>query len=222
MPSPPFPLAVGYMKKLLTIWTALSLTAAFAQPDTEGFTELLPGKDLTGWKASEHPASFKVENGELIAFGERAHLFYVGDFHGAKFTDFEAKLKVMTKPSANAGFYFHTEFQEQGWPSKGYECQINATHKDPKKTGSLYGIVNVMNTAPHVDNEWFDYHIIVKGKTITIKVNGKETVTYTEPADGSLPDAKSPGRKLSSGTFAIQAHDPGSEVHIKSIRIKPL
>ncbi|MBU6300080.1 MAG: DUF1080 domain-containing protein [Verrucomicrobia bacterium] len=210
------------MKKLLSLWTALSLTAAFAGPDAEGFTELLNGKDLTGWKASENPASFKVENGELIAFGNRAHLFYVGDFHGADFTDFEAKLKVMTKPSANAGFYFHTAFQDEGWPSKGYECQINATHKDPKKTGSLYGIVNVMDTAPHIDNEWFDYHIIVKGKTITIKVNGKETVTYTEPADGSLPDPKSPGRKLSNGTFAIQAHDPGSEVHIKSIRIKPL
>jgi hypothetical protein len=73
-----------------------------------------------------------------------------------------------------------------------------------------------------VDGEWFDYHIIVKGKTITIQVNGKTTVTYTEPADGSLPDPKSPGRKVSNGTFAIQAHDPDSEVHIKSIRIKAL
>jgi hypothetical protein len=210
------------MQKLLTLCFALTLTAAFAEPDAEGFTELFNGKDLTGWKISEHPESFHVAEGELVAHGDRAHLFYVGDFHGANFTDFEAKLQVKTTPGSNAGFYFHTEFQESGWPSKGYECQINATHKDPKKTGSLYGIINVMDTAPHVDGEWFDYHIIVKGKTITIQVNGKTTVTYTEPADGSLPDPKSPGRKVSNGTFAIQAHDPGSEVHIKSIRIKAL
>lgn len=215
------------MKKLFAFCLALSLTAgaradAPAPACAEGFTELFNGKDLSGWKISEHPESFRVENGELIAHGPRAHLFYVGDFHGACFADFEARLQVMTKPSANAGFYFHTEFQEQGWPSKGYECQINATHKDPKKTGSLYGIVNVMDVAPHADNEWFDYHIIVKGKTVTIKVNGKETVSYTEPADGSLPDPKNPNRKISQGTVAIQAHDPGSEVHIKSIRIQPL
>ena len=212
------------MKKLLTLCLALALGSCADAPkaDADGFTELLNGKDLTGWKISEHPESFSVVNGELVAHGERAHLFYVGEVNGAKFTDFEAKLTVMTKPGANAGFYFHTEFQEEGWPAKGYECQINATHKDPKKTGSLYGIINVMDTAPHVDNEWFDYHIIVKGKTVTIKVNGKETVTYTEPADGTLPDAKNPGRIISSGTFAIQAHDPISVVHIKSIRVKAL
>lgn len=204
----------------------LSTVAAFSAdaPATcaDGFTELFNGKDLAGWKISENQGSFRVENGELVAHGARAHLFYVGDFQGANFTDFEAKLQVMTKPGANAGFYFHTEYQDQGWPAKGYECQINATHKDPKKTGSLYGIVNVMDTAPHADNEWFDYHIIVKGKTVTIKVNGKETITYTEPADGSLSDPKNPLRKVSSGTVAIQAHDPGSDVRIKSIRIKPL
>jgi len=213
------------MQKLLTLCLALTLAGACAdapKADSEGFTELLNGKDLTGWKISEHPESFSVVNGELVAHGERAHLFYVGEVNGAKFTDFEAKLTVMTTPGSNAGFYFHTEFQDTGWPAKGYECQINATHKDPKKTGSLYGIINVMDTAPHADGEWFDYHIIVKGKTITIKVNGKETVTYTEPADGSLPDAKSPGRKISNGTFAIQAHDPISIVHIKSIRVKAL
>jgi hypothetical protein len=207
---------------LLALPLLVAAAPAQTEPDAEGFYELLNGTDLNGWKVSENPDSFQVVNGELVALGDRAHLFYAGEVGGATFTDFEAKLTVLTKPQANAGFYFHTEYQAEGWPSKGYEAQINATHKDPKKTGSLYGIVNVMDTAPHADNVWFDYHIIVKGKTITIKVNGVETVTYTEPADGSLPDPKSPGRKLSSGTIAIQCHDPGSEVRFKSIRIKPL
>lgn len=214
------------MRFLLCLSLAASLIAGVwadaPRTDADGFVELFNGTDLSGWKAAEHPESFQVQSGELVAHGARAHLFYVGDFHGAMFGDFEAKLQVMTKPGANAGFYFHTAFQEQGWPAKGYECQINATHKDPKKTGSLYGIVNVMDIAPHLDDEWFEYHIVVKGKTVGIRVNGKETVNYTEPADGTLPDPKNPERRISRGTVAIQAHDPGSEVHIRSIRIKPL
>ena len=201
--------------------SALPLFSQAAEPDSDGFYELLNGKDLSGWKVSENPDSFKVVEGELVAIGPRAHLFYAGEVGGAEFTDFEAKLKVLTKPSANAGFYFHTKFQEEGWPNKGYEAQINATHKDPKKTGSLYGVENVMDNAPHKDDEWFDYYVSVKGKTITIKVNGKTTVEYTEP-EGGPENTTGFDRKLSSGTIAIQCHDPGSEVHIKSIKIKPL
>ena len=193
-----------------------------------GTVELFDGRSLAGWRAAENPASFRVVDGAIVCAGPRGHLFYVGAEGAAEFEDFEFSAEVMTEPGANSGVFFHTAWQASGWPGAGFEVQVNNSqprqkdYLELKMTGSLYGIVNVMNTAPHVDNEWFDYHIIVKGKTITIKVNGKETVTYTEPADGSLPDAKSPGRKLSSGTFAIQAHDPGSEVHIKSIRIKPL
>ncbi len=187
--------------------------------DDAGFIDLFNGTDLNGWKISENPDSFKVVDGAIVAHGPRAHLFYVGEVGGAQFTDFEVKLKVMTKPNANAGFYFHTEYQEEGWPSKGYEAQINATHKDPKKTGSLYAVVNVMDVAPHKDNEWFDYHIKVVGKRIIIKVNGETTVDYTEPE--GAPDNKTKfDRKLSSGTIAIQCHDPESEVHIQSVKIK--
>ncbi len=211
--------------KTFSIFSSLLLTFAVATVaiggDDEGFVELFNGKDFTGWKISENPDSFKVVDGELVAHGPRAHLFYVGEVGGANFTDFEAKLKVMTKPGANAGFYFHTEYQEEGWPNKGYEAQINATHKDPKKTGSLYGVINVMDVAPHKDNAWFDYYIKVQGKQITIKVNGETTVEFTEPAEGPETTTKF-DRKLSSGTIAIQCHDPESEVHIKSIQIKPL
>ena len=49
-----------------------------------------------------------------------------------------------------------------------------------------------------------------------IKVNGKTLVDYTEP------DGVEGGRKLASGTFAIQAHDPKSNVHLKNIMVKPL
>ncbi|MEM1440817.1 MAG: DUF1080 domain-containing protein [Verrucomicrobiota bacterium] len=211
---------------------------ASAEPG-DGFIELFNGENLDGWTISkEAPESFSVKDGKLIVKGGKSHLFYSGDVEGADFKDFHLKVRAMTMPGANSGVYFHTEYQEEGWPSKGYECQVNATHKDPKKTGSLYGVKNITvpddskksqgsgdhdmrEAAPNTDNEWFDYDIIVKGKQITIKVDGEVTVDFTEPEGG--PNVKnSPGRKLSSGTFAIQAHDPDSVIHYERIAVKPL
>mgnify|MGYP003315787731 FL=1 len=97
---------------------------------------------------------------------------------------------------------------------------MNNTHSDPKKTGGLYAVKDV-NPAPAKDNEWFKYEIRVKGKKINIKINGKLTSSWTE--EPNAPHLKSmPGRKLGSGTFALQAHDPKSVIHYRNIRVKPL
>ena len=90
---------------------------------------------------------------------------------------------VKTFPKANSGIYFHTTFQESNWPDKGFEAQVNATHTDPKKTGGLYAVKDVMNTAPVGDNEWFTYDIIVKGNHVQLQINGKTTADWTQPAD---------------------------------------
>jgi len=223
----------------LLAFSLVSMNRAEAQskPDSDGFVAIFNGKDLSGWKAgSENPDSFKVKEGLLVVDGPRCHLFYSGSVGGANFKNFELKLKAKTTKGSNSGVYFHTKFQDEGWPTIGYEAQVNSTHTDPKKTGSLYAVVNLwagdpnkkgkgksdimVKAAPSKDGEWFDYHIIVKGKTIEIKVNGKTTVKYTEPADGSDPVPGKPGRKLSSGTIGIQAHDPKSVVYFKDIRLK--
>ena len=125
----------------------------------------------------------------------------------------------MTRPMANAGIYFHTRFQESGWPKHGYEAQVNNSHRDPKKTGSLYAVSNV-DKANHQDNEWFTEEIIVRGKNVVIKVNGETTVDFTE-ADDRQP-GKDFTRILDEGTFAFQAHDPGSEVRFRNIMVKKL
>lgn len=187
----------------------------------EGFISLFDGKSLDGWKANENPQTFRVENGELVVHGPRGHLFYVGPVRDADFANFHLKLQVMTKPKANSGVYFHTAFQPDGWPAKGFEAQVNTTHTDVKKTGGLYGVKDVLDTAPSVDNEWFDYDIIVQGKRVVLMVNGKVTSDWTETTPPK-PLKGTPGRVIASGTFAIQGHDPQSEVHYKNIRVKPL
>lgn len=214
------------MKQLVFIPIALAgISLSVAAASDDGWIPMFNGKDLTGWRSNDEvPNVFTVANGELRVSGGRAHLFYVGPEGGARFKNFEFKAKVKTTPGSNSGIYFHTQFQEAGWPEKGYECQVNSTHKDPKKTGGLYAVQDVMNNAPSKDDEWFDYSIRVEGRHITIKINGKTTVDWTEPEDWD--PAKSlknmPGRKLSEGTMCIQGHDPNSTTYYKDLFIRPL
>ena len=188
-----------------------------AKEKEEGFKTIFDGKSLTGWKIGEHPESWTLKDGELIGKGQRSHIFYVGD--DKPFVNFELRVDVLTEPKANGGIYFHTKFQEVGWPKYGFECQVNQTHGDHKKSGSLYDVVNV--TEVNVpDNEWYTETVTVKGNKITIKLNDKVVVDYTEPTDKKAGEDFT--RKIDQGTFALQAHDPGSCVHFKNIRVKRL
>jgi hypothetical protein len=209
---------------LAALGASLIAFAARAADDS-GWTPMFNGRDLAGWRSNEEtPGVFTVADGVLKVSGGRAHLFYVGADGKANFTNFELKAKVMTMPGANSGIYFHTAFQDKGWPAKGYECQVNTTHSDPKKTGGLYAVQDVMNNAPSKDGEWFDYYIKVDGHRIILKINGQTTVDWTEPANWDPATALKdmPGRKLSSGTIALQGHDPKSTTYYKDLFIRAL
>ncbi|MBA3438258.1 MAG: DUF1080 domain-containing protein, partial [Pyrinomonadaceae bacterium] len=71
------------------------------------------------------------------------------------------------------------------------------------------------------DKEWFTQHIIVRGKRIIVKVNGKTLVDYVEPENVERPSEMA-GRLLSSGTFALQGHDPKSKVFYKELMVRSL
>ena len=202
------------MKTLLTLVFAalLQITLVGQNKSNDGWISLFDGKTLTGWKASEHPGTFTILDGMIVAFGDRAHLFYEGAVNNHTFKNFEFKAQVMTTPGSNSGIFIHTIYQEEGWPAKGYEIQVNNTHTDWRKTGSIYAIQDVKE-APAKDDEWFTEHIIVQGGKITVKINDKIINEYTEPAQGG---------KLSSGTFALQGHDPKSKVFYKDVMVKPL
>jgi len=186
----------------------------------EGWVSLFDGKDLDGWKAAENPDSFSVRQGMIVVSGPRAHLYYVGDVQNHDFKNFEFRADVMTTPGSNSGIYIHTRYQETDWPRQGYEVQVNHSHTDPKKTGSLYDVQNVMEL-PAEDKVWFTEEIIVRGKQIITKVNDKTLVDYTEPDNPERPEGWE-GRRLSGGTFALQAHDPKSKVYFAKIMVKPL
>jgi hypothetical protein len=208
------------MKSIIYPIVALCLLACVSthQRSSNNWVTLFNGKNFDGWKVGSNAGTFTIENGMIVAHGPVAHLFYVGDLEKHDFRNFEFKAEVMTTPGSNSGIYFHTTYQESGWPKKGYEVQVNNSQSDWRRTGSLYGIENVKEIYVK-DNEWFTEYIKVKGKRIIIKVNDKIVVDYTEPANVER-ERGSEERVISSGTFALQGHDPDSKVYFKNIMVR--
>jgi len=201
---------------------AANTDQADPKPDADGWYSLFNGKDFASWKKStDNPDTFQVVNGEIVAHGNACHLYYDGPVNNHDFKNFEWSVEIMTKPHSNSGMYFHTKYQENGFPHHGIECQIDNTHRDPIRTGSLYKVANIMNDSPAKDDEWFTQTVIVNGQHVIVKINDKVVNDHTEPENPER-EAGWENNVLSSGTFALQGHDPNSEVPFRNIRVKPL
>lgn len=218
------------MPRSFQILLCAILVAVPLLAEDDGWVDLWDGKTFDGWKLSaENPSSFQIKDGAIVANGPRAHLFYSGEVNGGKFSDFELKVDVLAKNNSNGGIYFHTAYQDKGWPLKGFEVQVNNTYqRDPRKTGGLYGVSDNL-VPPAEDDEWFTEHIVVRGNTVKIYVDGHLVTNWVQPDDwdGVRPLANGrgmdfPERKLDSGTIALQGHDPHSLVLYKNIRVKVL
>jgi len=204
----------------LIVMSALPLCSA-----EEGWISLFDGT-MHGWRASENKGSWKIEDGCLVTRGPRSHLFYVGDVKNHAFKNLELTVEVKTEPGSNSGIYVHTQYQETGWPSHGYECQVinscpqvkPGQYVERKMTGSIYGVRNIWK-APAPDHQWFHYRIVVQGRTIRTYINDELMAEYTEAGDTNTVKS---GRALSSGTIGLQCHDPKSVVRYRNIKIKPL
>jgi hypothetical protein len=231
----------------LALWTAFGPVVAADDKSSadQGWVQLFNGKDLTGWKLYPQPNKrdiqevikkenggrliafygklrkngqevplWRVQDGLLIGSGPHSHLFTErGDFE-----NFRYRVEAMINDRGNSGQYFRTAFTPE-FP-QGYEAQINATHADPIRTGSLYPAgrlgkfkeeITVMNTAPHKPNEWFTQEVIANGNHIIIKVNGKTTLDWKDPLN-----------TYKKGHFALQGHDPGTVVKFKKVEVKEL
>ncbi|MGN6247385.1 MAG: 3-keto-disaccharide hydrolase [Ginsengibacter sp.] len=211
------------MKKYILFFAVATISTAFISTNKikakKGWISLFDGKTLDGWKANK-PGTFSVEDGSIKVAGATSHLFYEGPVMNHDFKNFEFKARVMTKPGSNSGIYFHTVYQESGFPDNGFEVQVNNSYTDWIRTGSLY---NVKNTGKVYvkDNVWFTEYIKVEGKHVIVKINNDLVTDWTQPDDYVAPKDQ-PGRIISDGTFALQGHDPKSVIYYKDIMVKPL
>ncbi len=181
---------------------------------------LFDGKSFNGWKMGENPGTFSIEDGSIKVAGPRSHLYYDGAVMNHDFKNFEFKAQVMTKPGSNSGIYFHTVFQEKGFPDKGFEVQVNNSHTDWKRSGGLYDIKDTREVYVK-DDVWYTEYIRVEGKHVIVKINDQVVTDWTQPED-FVPAKNHLNRIIASGTFALQGHDPKSIVYYKDIMVRAL
>lgn len=239
----PFP-RILLLAVAAALWAAAATPADDKKSGDEGWVQLFNGKDLTGWKIPNPPSNqfkgvtekknddgkvvafvgetkdgkqitlWRVENGTIIGGGPASHIF-----SEVEADDFHYRVEAKINDKGNSGQYFRTAFGPN-FPN-GYEAQINATHADRVKTGSLYPAgklgpfrkdITVLDNAPNKPDEFFTQEVIADGDTITIIVNGKTTLDHW----------KDPTKSYTKGHFALQGHDPGSVMTFRKVEYKPI
>ncbi len=232
----------------LVLLPATGLLAADAPQPEEGFVSLFDGKTLDGWKVGENANLFQARDGMIVmecpaTIHGPAHLFYEGEVGGHDFKNFHLKIEVLTFPGANSGIFFHTKYQEAGWPTFGMESQVDNSHADWRRTGSLWGIrniswgpeappkdnkeiVTIFPKPPVTDNVWFTQEVIYQDGLVTVKLDGKTMFKYKVPQADVEHGIVNQKIWLPRGTFALQAHPPMpdhiSKACFKNIRVKVL
>jgi len=182
----------------------LLAAACLAAADEGGWIRMFDGQTLDGWKAGDNPASWSVQDGKIVGDGQRSHLFYMP--HECGNCEFKAEVKI--SHGGNSGMYFRARFGP-GWPA-GYEAQVNNTHSDWRRTGSLYGFADIKEQLIP-DDTWWTQDVIADGHHIIIKVNDKVVVDYV--------DAHNTYQK---GLLAWQQHNKGSVVEFRNLMMRIL
>ncbi|HUG70296.1 MAG TPA: DUF1080 domain-containing protein [Pirellulaceae bacterium] len=185
---------------------------AIAEDDKE-WVSLFDGKTLEGWEKVGNDASvWEVSDGALCGSGPASMLVCTK----GPYQNFRYRAEVKINDKGNSGLYFRTT-REPGF-SDGYEAQINSTHTDPIRTGSIYGMCHVYKRLVEPD-AWFTYEIEVRddvwrNKAVTrikVTVDGDELFEYLDFA-----------QTFKEGHFAFQQHDPGSKVYIRKAEVMEL
>jgi hypothetical protein len=153
-----------------------------------------------------------VVDGAIVGSGQASMLVCTK----GPYKNFRYRVECKINDRGNSGLYFRTTRRPNF--TNGYEAQIDSTHSDPIRTGSLYGMCHVYKRLVEPD-QWFTYEVEVRddvwrGKPITrikITVNGDELYEYFDFA-----------LTFKEGHFAFQQHDPGSKVSIRKIEVAEL
>jgi hypothetical protein len=213
-----------YFSTFLLVMVFFTSTLTANEPSEamkkDGWVSIFNGKTLEGWKSNETYEGFKIENGCIVGFGARNHLYYMEELK-----NFELKIDVKINQGGNSGVFVKSVWVDNNWPV-GYELQVNSSQRDPQKTGTLYNIIKIFK-APHEDDEWFTYHIICKGNTLECRINGNVLYTYVDPMErGGIPvegNITNENKRISQkGLISLQQHDPTAAPMFKNVFLKKL
>lgn len=197
------------MKKLSILATGLFLLCTTFSCSVSGNGPLFDGNDSRSWHTSGNVA---VANHLLILKGADAQAV----LKDGKYKNFDLSLELRTTPGGKGAVWFHTDPALK----KGYRIAINNDREDPvwwKMTGSLLSVRNLTKSFVK-ENEWFKMNIRVKGKAVSVDINGEPVVEYIEPAAPFRTETNAYAL-LSEGTFGLTSTGSG-EIQIKDITVQ--
>lgn len=192
---------------------SMIMSTGFTAAEEDKWIALFDGKTLNGWeKVGSEESKWAVIDGALTGTGTPSMLVCTK----GPFKNFRYRAEVRINDGGNSGLYFRTSRNPTF--KDGYEAQIDSTHKDPIRTGSLYGFLNIYKDLVQ-PNEWFTYELEVRDDQwrrrdltrIRVIVNGDELYEYLDFS-----------KAFTEGHFAFQQHDPGSVVNIRKVEVMPL
>jgi hypothetical protein len=207
------------MNRLLriTCWMVLSLVMPSMAIAADGeWVSLFDGKSIDDWTALElkgkGTSHWEVKDGTIQGSGEPSMLFSPK----GEYKNFRYRVELKINDRGNSGMYIRTP--KEPTFTKGYEIQVNSTHGDPIKTGSLYTFVHIYKQ--HVlPDTYFTQQVeavdkMYRGQMVThIKIWVNDELLY-EFLDHE--------RSWKEGYFAFQQHDPGSRVTIRKVEVMEL
>jgi len=169
------------------------------ETDPKGWIDLLPARDLQGWKRvplapdtklnAKNP--WKVEGNLLLCdgVGVKEMLLYDKEFTDGVFHLEWRFRKVEGKTDYNSGAYVRTAIDGKLWH------QVQIAHLDkPPVMGDLFGVTLIKEKpeqflvrgdgAKRVNppGEWNTYEITAKGNNVSVWFNGAETLTWKDCA----------------------------------------
>jgi hypothetical protein len=198
-----------------------------APPPLPKWVSLFNGKNLAGWKPLRHGrATWRVEKGILIGEGPEGenHLISQRD----NFRNFCWRFEARINDGGLNAQIFRAQDTGPGLP-EGYCTQCNGAHRNVKEqTGTLFLLkrstpgalleygqkLQAVRKKLVRPNQWFTQEVVARGNHITVLVNGKKVVDYTDRANHFM-----------KGHFALQALRPqhrGSRVEFRKIEVMEL
>lgn len=197
------------MKNLSILATGLFLLCTTLSCSVSGSGPLFEGEDSGRWNTAGDVA---VNNRTLTLKGTEAQAV----LKNGKYKNFDLSLELRTTPGGKGAVWFHTDPALK----KGYRIAVNNDREDPvwwKMTGSLVSVRNLTKSFVK-ENEWFNMHIRVEGRAVSVWINGEPVVEYIEPAAPYRTEANAYAR-LSEGTFGLISTGRG-EIQIKNITVE--
>src|SRR5690606_30090807 len=114
------------------------MAGTIAGADDENWITLFDGASLDDWeKVGNEQSTWEVKDGVIEGSGPASMLVCTK----GPYKNFRYRAEIKINDGGNSGLYFRTT-RKPGF-SDGYEAQIDSTHTDPIRTGSLYGLCHV-------------------------------------------------------------------------------